>query len=114
MTDAPQHDPTSVRDLLDKFGQTSEGWLLHDPLARRHRLAQMMAEHPDPLVREMGKQLRDGEATLQQLSSVPDYGEALRRGVSRLAETDVAQVDGQVQDVLDRERDERDRFCGGR
>jgi hypothetical protein len=114
MSDAPQNDHTSVRHLLDRFGQTSEGWLLHDTAGRRRRLAEMMAEHSDPLVREMGKQLRDGQATLRQLFSVPEYSEALRGGVDRLAETDVAGVEAQVENTLGRERDDREDGVPGR
>jgi hypothetical protein len=68
----------------------------------------MMADHNDPLVREMGKQLRDGEVTPQQLLSVPQYWEALQRGVNQLTETDLAEVESQVDDVLEREQEERE------
>ena len=108
MSDQPSN-LTGVSNLLAKFEQTSDGWLLHDSVSRRRRLAELMAEHNDPLVREMGKQLRDGQATPQQLLSVPQYWEALQQGVANLAETNLDEVESQVDDVLERERDERER-----
>jgi hypothetical protein len=111
MNDTPPQDP-SVRDILSKFEQTADGWLLHDTVARRHRLARMMAEHDDPVMREMGEQLRDGHATPRRLASVPEYWETLQRGVSRLAETDLAELDGRLEDTLERERGEPDRKRG--
>lgn len=87
----------TVEELLAEVERTSAGELLGDEERRRHLLAMMLAEHTDPIVREIGQQWRDGVATLRQLVSVPEYWETLRRGYDTLAEVDLdeaADLDG--------------------
>jgi hypothetical protein len=101
--------PGGAEALLAKFERTSYGGLLRDSSGRRRLLAQLMAESGDSLVCEIGRQLRDGQATPQQLLSVPQYWEALQHGVAQLAETNLAEVESQVNDMLELEREASER-----
>lgn len=97
-----------LEEIFASLGQTSYGYLLHDDERRRHLLATIMAESSDRIVREMGQQLRDGQASLGQLLSVPDYAEALSGGPARLAELDFDQIAEQVDEVRQREHEDAD------
>lgn len=103
MADTTDGQP-SADDVLDAVAQTSYGELLHDDQRRRHELYKLMADSTDPMVREMGEQLRDGLVTPLQLLSVPEYAEALMSGVQRLAEFDMKQVVEEMDAIRGRER----------
>lgn len=98
----------TVESLLAKFSQTSYGELLHDDQRRRHLLATMMAGSTNPIVKEIGEQLRDGVITPRQLLSVPEYWEELQHGYQGLAEVDLDEMDQQVDQLNEQEREEAD------
>jgi hypothetical protein len=62
-------------------------------------LAKMMADSSDPMPREMGQQVRDGQATFRQLLSAPDYREALQGGYQKLAEVEPDDVSDRVNEI---------------
>jgi hypothetical protein len=66
----------------------------------------MLAESEDPMLREMGEQLRDGLVTPFQLMSIPEYWEALSPGYEALGSIDLDQVAGQVDAAGDAPRDD--------
>ena len=43
-----------------------------------------LVEHTDPVVREIGQQLRNGEIRPRDLLRAPEYRPVLERGLSRL------------------------------
>jgi hypothetical protein len=99
-------------DIFAKLDQTSYRELLHDTEYRRFLLAKMMADSSDPMLREMGQQVRDGQATFRQLLSAPDYWEALQGGYQKLAEVELDDVSDWVNEIHRQEHDERgDRSC---
>jgi hypothetical protein len=104
----------TLEDIFAKLEQTSYRELLHDHERRRHLLATLMADSTDPIMREMGEQLRDGSATPRQLLSVPDYLEVLNRGYDELAKIDLDEVAEWVDDVERREREDAERERDGR
>ena len=55
---------------------------LQDTATRRHQLYQLIAEHPDPLWREIGQQLRDGQLRPTEVLSIPEYRDQLRTGMA--------------------------------
>lgn len=107
MSDEEQPRAT-LEGILAKLGQTSYGELVHDEQRRRHLLATMMAESTDPVLREMGQQLRDGLVSPRQLVTVSDYWEALQRGFEKLAEVNLDEVAEQVDEIHRRETDRPD------
>jgi hypothetical protein len=105
-------EPTArdrLAHIFDTLDQTSYRLLLHDDQHRRHLLAKLMADSNDPMLREMGQQLRDGSATLSQLLSVPAYWETLERGCDRLADIDLDNLAEQVDELHQKERAEAER-----
>ncbi|MEN3608612.1 hypothetical protein AAH979_03615 [Plantactinospora sp. ZYX-F-223] len=99
---------TTLDQLLDAAARTSYGELLHDEQRRRHELFRMMADSRDPMLREMGEQLRDGLARPRDLLSVPGYAEALRSGCQRLGENgpDLDEVVAEIDEIGRREQEE--------
>jgi hypothetical protein len=67
---------------------------LADAVARRARVYDALAEHPDPLLREIGRQLRRGEMTLLDVLRQPEYQRVLERGLRGLQQIDPARLAG--------------------
>jgi hypothetical protein len=94
--DHGEHDPVTIEALLAKVENSRYRALLHDDQLRRRLVFKMLAESDDPLLREMGEQLRDGLVTPSQLMSIPEYWEALSRGYEALGSIDLDQVAEEV------------------
>ncbi|GAA3739524.1 hypothetical protein GCM10022225_23320 [Plantactinospora mayteni] len=106
-----ERNPSATLDqLLDAVARTSYGELLHDEQRRRHELFRMMADSQDPMLREMGEQLRDGLARPRDLLSVPGYAETLLNGCQRLGENgpDLDKVLAEIDEISHREQEERE------
>jgi len=52
-----------------------------------HRYQRLLA-HDDPVVREIGEQLRDGEVRPRDLLRDPEYRQVIQRGLARLRAPD--------------------------
>jgi hypothetical protein len=98
-----QPGPVTIEALLAKVEGSRYRALLHDDQLRRRLLVRMLAESDDPMLREMGEQLRDGLATPAQLLSIPEYWEALRPGYEALGSIDLDEVAEQVDASADDE-----------
>jgi hypothetical protein len=110
--DDGRQDRVTIEALLAKVEQSPYRALLHDDQQRRHLLATMMAKSDDPILREMGEQLRDGLVTSMQLLSVPEYWDTLSHGYDRLGGIDLDQISEQLDAAGDApwtETDPRDR-----
>jgi hypothetical protein len=94
--DRQEHEPVTIEALLARVEDSRYRELLHDDKMRRRLVVQMLAESDDPILREMGEQLRDGLVTPAQLMSIPEYWEALRPGYEALGGIDLDQVAEQV------------------
>lgn len=94
--DHSEHDPVTIEALLAKVENSRYRALLHDDQLRRRLVFKMLAESDDPILREMGEQLRDGLVTPSQLMSIPEYWEALSPGYEALGAIDLDQVADQV------------------
>ncbi|HEX6681444.1 MAG TPA: hypothetical protein VF062_01520 [Candidatus Limnocylindrales bacterium] len=86
----------TIDDVFASLERTSYGHLLHNDQLRRQELYELMAECPDPILSEMGRQLRDGLLTPRQLLDAPDYVEALQRGYETLGEVDLNEIAAEV------------------
>ena len=71
-----------IDDLRTAVAASPELADLANTATRRHRLYQLIAESPDPLWREIGAQLRDGQLRPTQVLSVPEYREHLQAGMA--------------------------------
>lgn len=107
--DHTEHDPVTIEGLLAKVENSRYRALLHDDQLRRRLVVKMLAESDDPLLREMGEQLRDGLVTPTQLMSIPEYWEKLRPGYEALGSIDLDRVADEV-DATDRPPDDEPAF----
>jgi hypothetical protein len=104
--DHREHDPVTIEALLAKVEDSRYRELLHDDQLRRRLVVKMLAESDDPMLREMGEQLRDGLVKPSQLMSIPEYWEALGRGYEALGRIDLDQVAEQVDATADAPSDD--------
>ncbi len=110
--DHGEHDPVTIEALLAKVENSRYRALLHDDQLRRRLVFKMLAESDDPMLREMGEQLRDGLVTPSQLMSIPEYWEALSRGYEALGRIDLDEVAEQVDAADDAPSDDPDATPG--
>lgn len=75
-----------------RLAATALGAEFTDPHRRRERVYAALAEHPDPLLREIGQQLRDGLIRPMDLARDGAYEAVLRHGVEVAATFDVEGV----------------------
>ena len=68
------------------MGHTELGQRLATPAGRRAALYDMLANHPDPLWREMGEQLKTGRMRPSDMFAVPAYREHLMAGLEQVKE----------------------------
>ena len=94
--DHEERGPATIEALLAKVENSRYRALLHDDQLRRGLVVKMLTQSDDPMLREMGEQLRDGVVTASQLMSIPEYWEALRPGYEALGSIDFDQVVEQV------------------
>jgi hypothetical protein len=63
----------TIRQLLDAIADTPLGAEMRDPQKARERIYRELAQEDDPLLREIGEQLRDGVLRPHQLLDIPAY-----------------------------------------
>jgi hypothetical protein len=71
---------------IDLMGHTELGQRLATPAGRRTALYDMLANHPDPVWREMGEQLKTGRMRPSDMFAVPAYREHLMAGLEQAKE----------------------------
>jgi hypothetical protein len=74
-----KHSLDDIRAAMAKSPEFAE---LKDTSSRRQALYRLIAEHPDPLLREIGQQLRDGHLRPTEVLSTPQYREHLQAGLA--------------------------------
>jgi hypothetical protein len=75
-----------LRDLIDELDRSPLGQRLRDRSFRRQHAYHALLRNPDPTMREIGEQLRDGRMRSADILTVPAYLEAFRRGADRAAQ----------------------------
>jgi hypothetical protein len=103
---------SAVRKVVSAIERTEHGALLHDDERRRHELFKMMADSGDPLLSEMGSQLRNGLHRPRDLMASTDYAEILARALDNLADFDLDRAVLETTDIA--EATTRDREAGHR
>jgi hypothetical protein len=66
--------------------ETPLGRELRDPAARRRRTGEALLRSGDPVLREIGAQVRDGRIRLVDALRQPAYAEAFRNAAQKAAE----------------------------
>ncbi|MGH3679673.1 MAG: hypothetical protein ACRDT2_05345 [Natronosporangium sp.] len=103
----PGSDPRSVRELLAALAGTPVGAELSDPDRQLQRFYRQLAEHNDPLLREIGIQLRDGLIRPRQMLEVPVYDAVVAELLERWRQVDPELVHRELAEQVDaNERDE--------
>jgi hypothetical protein len=75
-----------IPELLSQLRATPPPGWPHDPRARRQRTYEALAQHPDPVLREIGRQLVDGTMRPADILRSSVYVEALREAAARAAQ----------------------------
>jgi len=75
-----------ILDLIGQLDMTSAGLVLRSPQARRQRACELLLASDDPVLREIGEQVRDSRMRLADAIRVPAYGEAFARAAATAAE----------------------------
>lgn len=86
MSDAHDETRPDIERLLGRLERTPLGERLSDPAKRQAELYDLLASHPDPLWREMGGQLKDGQMRASDVFATPAYHDRLREGLERAKE----------------------------
>jgi len=75
-----------IADLVAELRSGPLGERLADRRFRRQHAYEALVHNPDPIMREIGQQLRDGAIRPADILRIPEYTEAFRRGADRAAQ----------------------------
>jgi hypothetical protein len=96
-----------IRDLLHKIDASPLGRAMRDPDARHRRACEALLHSPDPVMREIGEQVRDGRIRLADVIRVPVYAEAFRNATQQAIEQlDPRRVAEQLEQLAAQHRDD--------
>ena len=96
-----------IRDLVRQLDGTSFGVALRSPDARHRRAYEALLQNRDPVMREIGEQLRDGRIRLSDVIRIPAYAEAFHDAASRAADRlDPVVVAQRLEELAAEQRDE--------
>lgn len=98
--DQPREQP-SVADVLAKIDQSPIGAMLRDEQAMERMVFDLMTRSEDPVVREMGTELHEGNVTLRGLGDIPAYRSVMESGLERVGDLDLASMSEQLDGLID-------------
>jgi hypothetical protein len=75
-----------LRALMGELDRSPLGQRLRDRAMHRRHAHVALLRNPDPTMREIGEQLRDGRMRPADILTVPAYLEAFQRGADRAAQ----------------------------
>jgi hypothetical protein len=75
-----------IRGLVRELAASPAGQALRSPAGRRERVAAALLHSSDPVLREIGAQVRDRQITPAEAIREPAYAEALRTALRQAAE----------------------------
>lgn len=94
-----------IRESVRTLRETSLGERLNDRVARRERAAEALLRHPDPVMREIGRQFQDGSMRPSDVLRIPEYREAFGRAAEQVSrDLDPAIVARQLRQLAERSR----------
>jgi hypothetical protein len=97
-----EHDiGAHLRELVGELDRSPLGERLRDRQLRRRHAYEALLRNPDPIMREIGEQLRDGRMRPSDVLSVPAYMEAFQRGAEQAQQRlDPREVAAQLESML--------------
>ncbi|MDG4780868.1 hypothetical protein O7614_14575 [Micromonospora sp. WMMD961] len=81
--------PSTPADVLAAVDRTPYGAVVRDEARRRQMVYESLASGPDPIGREIGRQLRDGDLSPRDLLTVGDYQGFLSRARTQAERLDL-------------------------
>lgn len=102
--DQPPEQP-SIEELLTKIDQSPIGDIVRDEQSMERMIFDLMTRSEDPVVREMGTELREGNITLRGLGDIPSYRTAMEAGLNRVGELDLASMSDQLDELIAERQD---------
>lgn len=95
-------DPRSLPELMNALVAAQPEAERNDPERYRQAIYRRLAADDDPLLQEIGEQLRDGVIRPYQLLTEPAYVEVVARGLEWLREVDVDASRDELADLVDK------------
>ena len=96
-----------IADLVAELRSGPLGERLADRRFRRQHAYEALVHNPDPIMREIGQQLRDGAIRPADILRIPEYTEAFRRGADRAAQRlDPERIADDLQTMIAQARDQ--------
>jgi hypothetical protein len=103
MTDDLDEVAATIRRRMAQLAGTRTGARLSDDQLRHRQAFEGLAQHPDPVLQEIGEQLRDGTMTPSDVLRVPAYAEAFRTAAQRAELLDPRQIAAELGELVERE-----------
>jgi hypothetical protein len=75
-----------ISELIAELDHSPRGEQLRDAGFRRRHAYEALLRNPDPVMREIGQQLRDGHMRLSDILRVPAYAEAFGKAARQAEE----------------------------
>jgi len=75
-----------IPQLLEHLDQSPLGQRLRETGSRRRMIYEALSRHPDPVLREIGRQVVDGQMRPADILRVPAYADAFREAATRAAD----------------------------
>lgn len=113
MADGQPSEQPSIEELLAKIDQSPIGDIVRDEPAMQRMILDLMTRNEDPVLREMGAELREGKIGLRDLGDLPAYRPAMAAGLERVGELDLASMSEQLDELIaERQESEPDQDAG--
>lgn len=94
----------SIRDSVRTLRATEVGERLGSRAFRQEHAAEALLRHPDPIMQEIGRQLRDGSMRPADVLSIPEYREAFGRAAAEARRTiDPRAVAAELRELAERQ-----------
>jgi hypothetical protein len=97
----------SIRDSVRTLRDTPFGERLGNSDFRRQHAAEALLRNPDPIMREIGNQLRDGSMRPSDVLRIPEYREAFGRAAEQVRDRlDPTKVAAELAELAERSEKE--------
>ena len=97
----------SIQNSVRVLSGTPFGERLRNPAFRQQHAAEALLRNPDPIMREIGRQLQDGSMRPSDVLRIPEYREAFGRAAEQVRDRlDPKQVAAELEALAERSEKE--------